>query len=163
MKETDLQSFWANCLWNSEDRKWKKKVQHTPPDIPHNVQNKQTGPQKETKTFVLILRSTVNSLWEAYRRWGCPGDISGKEPAYQCRRHETQVRFLGQEDPLEDSVATHSGILSWRSGGQRSLQSMGSQRTRPHWCDLALMHTYTEDDELQGKSFKRGWPLNFFN
>ena len=25
-----------------------------------------------------------------------------------------QVRFLGQEDPLEKEVATHSSILAWR-------------------------------------------------
>ena len=44
---------------------------------------------------------------------------------------ETWVRFLGQEDPLEEGVATHSSILAWRvpwteePGG---LQSMGLQR-----------------------------------
>ena len=27
---------------------------------------------------------------------------------------ETQVRFLGQEDPLEKEMATHSSILAWR-------------------------------------------------
>ena len=27
---------------------------------------------------------------------------------------ETQVRSLGQEDPLEKGMATHSGILAWR-------------------------------------------------
>ena len=27
---------------------------------------------------------------------------------------ETLVRFLGQEDPLEEGVATHSSILAWR-------------------------------------------------
>ena len=27
---------------------------------------------------------------------------------------ETQVRFLGQEDPLEKGMATHSSILAWR-------------------------------------------------
>ena len=27
---------------------------------------------------------------------------------------ETQVRSLGQEDPLEEEMATHSGILAWR-------------------------------------------------
>ena len=27
---------------------------------------------------------------------------------------ETQVRFLGQEDPLEKEMAAHSNILSWR-------------------------------------------------
>ena len=28
---------------------------------------------------------------------------------------EMQVRFLGQEDPLEEGVATHSSPLAWRS------------------------------------------------
>ena len=27
---------------------------------------------------------------------------------------ETWVRSLGQEDPLEEGVATHSSILAWR-------------------------------------------------
>ena len=44
---------------------------------------------------------------------------------------ETQVRSLGEEDPLEKGMATCSSILAWRilwterPGG---LQSMGSQR-----------------------------------
>ena len=44
---------------------------------------------------------------------------------------ETQVRFLRQEDPLEEEMAIHSGILAWgipwieEPGG---LQSLGSQR-----------------------------------
>ena len=27
---------------------------------------------------------------------------------------ETQVRFLGQEDPLEEEMAIHSSILTWK-------------------------------------------------
>ena len=27
--------------------------------------------------------------------------------------HETQVQFLGGEDPLEKEMATHSSILAW--------------------------------------------------
>ena len=27
---------------------------------------------------------------------------------------ETQIRYLGQEDPLEEGMATHSNILAWR-------------------------------------------------
>ena len=27
---------------------------------------------------------------------------------------ETQVRFLGREDPLEKGMVTHSSILAWR-------------------------------------------------
>ena len=43
-----------------------------------------------------------------------PGGASGKEPACQCRRHETWVRSLGQEDPLETGMVTQSRILAWR-------------------------------------------------
>jgi len=42
------------------------------------------------------------------------GGASGKEPTCQCRRHETLVQSLGQEDPLEEGMVTHSSILSWR-------------------------------------------------
>ena len=44
---------------------------------------------------------------------------------------ETRVQSLGQEDPLEKEMATHSNILAWKipwmeePGG---LQSMGLQR-----------------------------------
>ena len=46
---------------------------------------------------------------------------------------ETRVRFLGQKDPLEKEIATHSSILDWRiprtekPGG---LLSMGLHRVR---------------------------------
>ena len=29
--------------------------------------------------------------------------------------HETRVQFLVEEDSLEEEMATHSGILSWRN------------------------------------------------
>ena len=44
---------------------------------------------------------------------------------------EIQVRSLGQEDPLEKGMATHSIILAWRipwTEEPGSLQSIGSQR-----------------------------------
>ena len=44
---------------------------------------------------------------------------------------ETQVGFLGWEDPLEEEMATHSNILAWRIPRREepgSLHSMGSQR-----------------------------------
>ena len=46
---------------------------------------------------------------------------------------ETWIRSLGQEDPLEKEMATHSSILAWRvpwieePGG---LHSMGLRRLR---------------------------------
>ena len=35
---------------------------------------------------------------------------------------ETWVRSLGQEDPLEKEMATHSSILTWRKPQTRSLE-----------------------------------------
>ena len=43
---------------------------------------------------------------------------------------ETQVQFLGPEDPLEEEMATHSNILAWEipwTEEPGKLQSMGSQ------------------------------------
>ena len=53
-------------------------------------------------------------------------------PAMQ-ETQEKQVQSLGWEDPLENEMATHSGILTWKTqwtekpGG---LKSKGSQRVR---------------------------------
>ena len=44
---------------------------------------------------------------------------------------ETQVQSLGQEDPLEKEMATHSNTLAWKIPWTEEcgrLQSMGSQR-----------------------------------
>ena len=49
-----------------------------------------------------------------------------------CNAGDT-VRFLGQEDPLEKGMATHSSTLAWRIPWTKEpgrLQSMGSQRVR---------------------------------
>ena len=46
-------------------------------------------------------------------------------------RQETQVQFLGWENPLEKEMATHSGIFAWEIPWTEEpgrLQSMGSQR-----------------------------------
>ena len=44
---------------------------------------------------------------------------------------EMQVQFLGQEDPLEKGMVTHSSSLVWETPWTEEpgrLQSMGSQR-----------------------------------
>ena len=44
---------------------------------------------------------------------------------------ETLVRILGQEDPLEEGLATHYNILAWRIPWTKEpggLQSMGLQK-----------------------------------
>ena len=40
---------------------------------------------------------------------------------------ETRVPFLGQEDPLEKEMATHSSILAWRI----RLSTLGDVGTSP--------------------------------
>ena len=53
-----------------------------------------------------------------------------KPPAIQDTQ-ETQVQSLGQEDPLEKEMATHSRILAWEIPWTKELgrlQSMGLQR-----------------------------------
>ena len=38
----------------------------------------------------------------------------GKESGCDQEMQETRVQSLGQEDPLEEGMATHSSILAWR-------------------------------------------------
>ena len=58
---------------------------------------------------------------------------------------ETWVQSLGQEDPLEKGMATHSSIPAWRipwteePGG---LQFTGSQRIRHDWATKTHMQTH---------------------
>ena len=64
---------------------------------------------------------------------------------------ETQVRFLGREDPLEKWMATHSSILAWKSpwteepGG---LQSMRSQRVRYDWGTITSTTDLRETGQM---------------
>ena len=72
--------------------------------------------------------------------WGFPGGASGKGPTcqYRTQRFNPQVGKI----PLEEGKAPHSSILAWRipwtekPGG---LWSIGLQRVRHSWSDLACM------------------------
>ena len=53
-----------------------------------------------------------------------------------------QVQSLGQDDPLEEKMATHSSILAWeipRAEEPGGLQFMPSQTVGHDWSDLALI------------------------
>ena len=69
---------------------------------------------------------------------------------------ETWVQSLGQEDPLEKGMATHSSILAWRTpwteepGGLQShgvakSQTWLSDRTTMHNCTLLFSHLVVSD------------------
>ena len=70
---------------------------------------------------------------------GFPGGSDGKESTAM---QETQVQSLGQEDPQEKGMATHSSVLAWRipgTGEPGRLPSMGSHRVRHDGSDLAAV------------------------
>ena len=57
----------------------------------------------------------------------------GKNPPIMQETQEKQVQSLGQEDPLEKKMATHSSILAWEIPWTEEpgrLQSMGSQKSQ---------------------------------
>ena len=77
---------------------------------------------------------------------------------------ETQVQFLGGEDPLEEGMATHSSILAWKIPWTEEpgrLWSMGSQRVG-HGLEIS---TYTQISALHGylrHAFRKEKLLNPF-
>ena len=57
--------------------------------------------------------------------------------------HETRVRFLGWEDPLEKEMATRSSTLAWKIPWMKEpgrLQPMGSKRVGHDWATSHLIH-----------------------
>ena len=64
---------------------------------------------------------------------GFPGGSVVKNLLAMQEPQETWLQSLGQEDPLEEGMATHYSILAWRTPWTEepgSLHSMGSQRVR---------------------------------
>ena len=83
-----------------------------------------------------------------------PRGANGKEPAYQQRR-QMQVRSLGMQDPLEESMATHSTILAWRipwTENPGGLQSMGLRRVGH---DIATEYAHMQPKVTQLNSWQR--------
>ena len=63
---------------------------------------------------------------------------------------ETWVRSLGQEDPLEKGMATHSSILAWRipwTEEPAGLQSMGSQSVRHDGATFTFFSGFPGDSD----------------
>ena len=74
-----------------------------------------------------------------------------------------QVRSLGQEDPLEKEIATHSSILAWRIPWQRSLESYSpwgrreSDTTEGLACTRVHTHTHTHTQKVTVWGNKNFW------
>ena len=68
---------------------------------------------------------------------------------------ETQVQYLGWEDPLEKGMATHSSTLAWKIPWMKKLsrlQSMGSQRN--------YSNKRRVNNILEYLFIKKKWPKN---
>ena len=78
---------------------------------------------------------------------GFPGSSAVKNPFAMQEMQEMRVGSPGQEDPLEEGMATRSSILAWKipwteePGG---LQSMGLHRIRHGWIDWACTHIHIQ-------------------
>ena len=76
-------------------------------------------------------------------RWGFPSGSVVKNPPANAGDAGDVVQSLGQEDILQQEMATHSSILPGKSDGQRTLavgwQSMGWQ-SRTWLSDCARTH-----------------------
>ena len=84
--------------------------------------------KKEQK--IRISQKLSNNMLYTKCYLGFPGGTSGKEPACQCRRPETQVRSLGQEDPLEEGIQPTPIFLPGETRGQRRLEGHSLQRCK---------------------------------
>ena len=77
---------------------------------------------------------------------GLPEWHSGKKIHLPVQEtEETQVWFLGQEDPLEEEMATHSSSLAWKIPWTEEpgrLQSTGSQRAGHDWAHMHGLLNY---------------------
>ena len=83
---------------------------------------------KDFETRDLPLFMDIKKIIQVIYILGFPGDSDIKNLP---TRQEIQVRSLGQEDPLEKGLETHSIILAWRipwTEDPGGLQSMESQR-----------------------------------
>ena len=90
-----------------------------------NIQLKKKKKRKKISNFIECSLCQVFHM-DYYAIWTSLGAQMVKNlPAMQ----ETWVQFLGQGDPLEKEMATHSTILAWRfpwTEEPSELQSMGS-------------------------------------
>ena len=76
--------------------------------------------------------------------------------------YETQLQSLSQEDPLEESMPTHSSILTWRipcSEEPGGLQSVGLQRVRHDSSDSTGTHAYSISCKSSLPSLNKSTPM----
>ena len=85
------------------------------------------------KVFIYITHIYTHTHTHGLSRW----HLVAKNPPASTGDKRDVGSIPGQEDPLEEGMATHSSILAWRipwteePGG---LQSIGSQKFKHDFC-----------------------------
>ena len=74
---------------------------------------------------------------------GFPGGSAVKNLLAMQETKETWVRSLGQEDLLEEGMATHSSILAWRIPMDRGVWQAAVHRVAEAGTAEAAEHTIT--------------------
>ena len=102
----------------------------------------QNAGQDEAKDGIKIARRNINNL-----RYADNTTLIAQMVKNLLVMQEIRIRFLGQEDPLEKRMATHSSTLAWRipwtkeTGG---LQSTVLQRIRHDWVTTTMAESIEE-------------------
>ena len=101
---------------------------------------------------LFLIAIVLLGLLTCMRFLGLPWWLRWKRIHLQCRR--PRFNPWGREDPLEQGMATHSSVLTWRipwteePGG---LQSMGSQRVGHDWVTKNThMHAFSKGEGPYG-------------
>ena len=89
------------------------------------------GKKKGTKPFKILFQPLFKTSEFCELPWWLGTSLVVQMVKRLPTMRETQVRSLGQEDPLQKEMATHSSTLAWKIPWMEEshrLQSMGSQR-----------------------------------
>ena len=123
------------ALWQASTCCWEKEIAVSARTFTHH------------KTRWLTM--WVKASWESggTRAWGFWGWLGASKVVLVIKNPPANVDVgstLGQEDPLEEGMATYPSILVWRISWTEQpcgLQSIGWQRVRHNWSNLACRHS----------------------
>ena len=107
-------------------------------DFPHSQWPQRARQMPHLYSLILAVTHghfcSILFYWLYRLNWASLVDHMVKTPPAM---QQTWVQSLGQEDPLEEGMATHSSILAWRIPWTEEpgrLQSMESQRVTHSWA-----------------------------
>ena len=91
---------------------------------------------------------SANLIKRCTQSQGFPQWLSSKESVCSAGDRDS---ILGQEDPLEEGMVTHSSLPAWRIPRTEELgrlQSMGSQKVGHNWSNLAGKYSVTSAQKI---------------